>query len=364
MPDDHTQPPPANLAELRGQIDALDAEIVRLLSARGEVARAVGRVKAGEGAPVYSPDREKQVLERIAELNRGPFPASVLQAIYRELMSGSLSLERPPRIAVLGPRGSYSHMAALRKFGHAVEYEPVQTIASAFGEVERGHADLAVVPIENSLSGPVIDTLDAMMDTSAQICAELFQPIHHHLLARASIDRIVRVYSKPEVFDQCRTWLLETGLFHKTVAVSSTSRAAELAAAELDTAAIAGELAAELFGLSIQYRDIEDAPNNQTRFYVLARETAKRTGDDRTALRFDLPHRAGALADVLSEFRQHAVNLSLISSRPSRRRNWEYRFFLDCDGHCGDTNVAAAIGRARSLCTDLFVLGSFPRAVA
>jgi chorismate mutase / prephenate dehydratase len=359
---DPTTNPAERLAELRRQIDELDERIVALISERGRLAAEIGRIKTADGTPVYAPDRESDILNRLRARNPGPFPDRVLTAIYRELMSGSFLLERPPRIAYLGPRGSFSHLAATGKFGASVEYEPVADIAGIFAEVEREHVDFGVVPVENSTGGGIVDTLDALASSRARICAEILRRIHHNLLAREPLERIQRVYSKPEALDQCKQWLLETGLHAKAVPVASTSRAAEMAAQEEGSAAIGSTLAAELYGLPIQLDHIEDNPDNITRFFVLGRESARPTGDDKTALMFATPHHAGALVDVLDIFRAEQINLSMITSRPSRLRNWEYYFFVAADGHAADPPLARAIEAARRLCAMLVVLGSFPRA--
>lgn len=371
-PDAGAQPPqtptdPARLAELRGRIDRLDDELVRLISERGRVAAEIGRLKLAGGLPVYAPDRESEVYQRLRDRNPGPFPERVLLAVYRELMSGSFLLERALRVAYLGPRGSFTHLAAGGKFGASVEYEPVADIAAIFAEVQREHVDYGVVPIENSRGGGIVDTLDALADSPGsdspvRICGEILRRIHHHLLARRPLEEIERVYSKPEAFEQCKQWLLETGLAARAVPVASTSRAAELAASEDRAAAIGSELAAELYGLPIQREHIEDNPANVTRFLVLGREPAGRTGDDKTALLFATRHQAGALVDVLDVFRAEQVNLTMITSRPSRRRNWEYYFFVDAEGHQSDLPLARALEAARDFCSHLVVLGSFPRA--
>lgn len=354
--------PAEPLAALRRRIDDLDERIIALLSERGRVAAEIGRLKAAAGTPVYAPDRESEILQRLAQRNPGPFPDSVLRAIYRELMSGSFLLERPLRIAYLGPRGSFSHLAASGQFGASVEYEPVTDIQGVFDEVQREHADFGVVPVENSTGGGVVDTLDALLDARVRICAEILRKIQHNLLARVPLEQVQRVYSKPEVFDQCRQWLLETGLAGRTVPVASSSRAAELAASEEAAAAIGSTLAAELYGLPVQLAHIEDNPDNITRFFVVGRQSARRTGDDKTALGFAVADRAGALVDVLDIFRAERINLTMITSRPSRRRNWEYYFFTIAEGHADDAPLARAIEAAREFCTYLAILGSFPRA--
>lgn len=352
------------LAPLRLRIDALDEQLIALISERGRLAAEIGRIKAELGAPVYSPDREHVVYQRVRERNPGPFPERTLLAVYRELMSGSLLLERPLRIAYLGPPGSFSHRAATGKFGASVECEPVTSIAAVFDEVQRAHADFGVVPIENSLGGGISDTLDALADTRVQICGEILNFIHHHLLARRPLHEVERVYSKPEVFEQCKLWLVETGLISKTAPVASTSRAAEMAAADDRAAAIGSALAAEIYGLPIMVEHVEDSPNNVTRFFVIGRDSAKPTGDDKSALLFATTHEAGALASVLDVFRQQGVSLTMITSRPSRLGPFQYRFFVDCEGHASDPALASALERVRSYCSDLRVLGSFPRAAA
>lgn len=351
-----------NLDELRKQIDALDEKIVELLNQRAEIVVQVGRIKNADGTPVYAPDREKIVLDRIRRMNQGPLPDRTITAIYRELMSGSLALERPQRIAYLGPEGSFSHLAAMSKFGASVEYEAVTAIRGVFEEITAQHADFGIVPIENSTGGGVIDTLDALVETDVKVCAEINQPVHHNLLANCPFEEVERVYSKPEVFAQCQRWLSETGLIGKTIAVASTSKAAELASKEAGAAALGSTLAAELYMLDVIYENVEDNPKNVTRFFVIGRSGAKRTGDDKTALLFITADKPGALVDVLSAFRAEAVNLSFIQSRPSRHRNWEYYFFADAKGHQDDENMQRALAAAKEHCLRLDVLGSFPQA--
>jgi len=351
-----------DLDELRRQIDELDAQLVKLLNRRADVVVQIGQLKESDGTPIYAPDREKQVVDRIVELNAGPLLDKTLVAIWRELMSGSFALEKPLRIAYLGPEGTNSHLVATEKFGASVEYEPVSTIAGVFDEVAREHADFGMVPIENSIGGGVIDTLDAFVETDVKIYAEINRVIHHHLLANCPLERVERVYSKPEVFAQCQRWLVSVGLADKTIPVASTAKAAELARTESWTAAIGSTLAAELNNLKVICSNIEDNPNNITRFFVVARQWAKRIGDDKTALMFTTAHRAGALAHVLDVFKTEGINLTFITSRPSKKRNWEYYFFVDAEGHIEDENLARAVERCKEHCLELHVLGSFPRA--
>ena len=351
-----------DLPSLRRQIDELDRQIVALLNERAKVVVRVGEAKKVDGTPIYAPDREWAVLKRIAELNDGPLPQQTLKAIYRELMSGSFALEKALRIGYLGPQGTFSHMAAQRKFGSSVEYRPLADIRAVFDEVARGHCHLGLVPIENSSGGGVVDTLDCFIETPVFVCGEVIINIHHNLLAKCRAEQIKTVASKPEIFAQCRDWLSTSLQKVELLPVASSSRAAEMSAEHDDMAAIGSELAAELYGLNVIFARIEDHPNNMTRFLIIANQAAKRTGNDKTALMFSVSHRVGALVDVLNIFSRAGVNLTNIDSRPSRRRNWEYFFFVDCEGHFEDPNFAEAIDEARSHCGELHVLGSFPRA--
>ncbi len=351
-----------DLGELRRQIDAVDEELVQLLNRRAAIVVEVGKVKSAGGAPIYATDREKAVLDKIQKANRGPLPDRTLLAIYRELMSGSFALEKPLRISYLGPQGSYSHLAAVGKFGSSVEYEPVTNIRGVFDEVSREHADFGIVPIENSVGGGVIDTLDALIETDIQICAEINRAIHHNLLARCALDAVERVYSKPEVFTQCQRWLGETNLTSRTMPVASSSKAAELARDEPTSAAIGSTLAAELYSLGIVCPNIEDNPNNVTRFFVIGRNSSQPTGDDKTSLAFTVTDKPGSLVDVLDAFRKLGINMSFIESRPSKKRNWEYYFFADIKGHQSQPELQAALEAARKHCLRLNVLGSYPRA--
>ncbi len=351
-----------SLEELRKQIDEIDIKLVELLNQRARVVVDVGKIKNEGDKPVYAPDREKEVLAKVIKANKGPLPDKCLVAIWREMMSGSFILERPLRIAFLGPEGSFTHTVAMLKFGQSVDYEAVMDIGNIFDEVSKAHCDLGVVPVENSAGGGVIETLDALIDTNVMICAEVLMGIHHNLLANCSLQEIEKVYSKPEVFAQCRNWLSATFKETKTIAVASSAKAAQMATNEPNAAAIGSRIAAELYSLKIICENIEDNANNVTRFLVIGKEDAKQTGDDKTALLFSTAHKAGALADVLNVFKTCGVNLTNIESRPSKKREWEYYFFMDCQGHKSDANVSKSIELARQHCLQLSVLGSFPKA--
>ena len=351
-----------NIENLRKKINQIDLQLVEMLNERARVVIEVGKIKQQNGGPIFAPDREKQVFETIKNANNGPLPNKCLVAIWRELMSGSFFLERPLRIGFLGPEGSFSHAASMLKFGQSVEYESITDIRSVFDEVSKGHCDYAVVPIENSAGGGVIETLDAFVETDVKVCSEVLMGIHHNLLANCPLEKIEKIYSKPEVFSQCRKWLSSTFEENKTIPVASSAKAAQIAAKEENAAAIGSKVAAELYGLNIICSSIEDISNNITRFFVIAKEDAKKTGEDKTAILFSTSHKAGALADVLDVMRRFDINLTNIESRPSMKREWEYYFFMDFLGHRTDENVVKALDEVRKHCLQLSILGSFPRA--
>lgn len=355
------------LDELRKRIDDIDLGLVAMLNERARVAVEIGQLKREAGtSSVYSPEREREVLERIVATNKGPLSDHALMAIWKEMMSGSLSLERPLKVAYLGPEGSFSHLAALEKFGRSVELQPVRDIASVFDQVARAAADYGIVPVENTTGGAIRDTMECFLwvQGPVKVCAEMALPVHQNLLSKTTLDRIKKVYSKPQVFDQCRQWLIQNLTQADQVAVGSTAEAALLASRIDGTAAIASSMAAELYKLNVLNAAIEDNPQNQTRFLVLGRESAKPTGRDKTCLLFSVPHKAGALVDVLEIFRRHGINLTKIESHPSSTKSWEYCFFVDIEGHARDEAVAAALDEARKHTRQLEVLGSFPVAVS
>jgi len=266
------------------------------------------------------------------------------------------------RIGYLGPAGSFSHLAARRKFGASVEYDSLEYIGAVFEELMRGHIDLGLVPIENSAAGGIGETLDGFLNSGAQVCAEVLVHIHHNLLSNSPPDSITRIYSKPEALSQCRQWLGAQLQHAEKVPTASTSRAAALAAEEDGAAAIGSVLAGEIYGLKAQFANIEDNPQNTTRFFVIGRQSAKPTGEDKTSIMFTTEHKAGALTSVLDVLRDYGLNMTHIDKRPSRRVNWEYYFFVDIEGHLDEPTVADAVQAARGHCLQLTVLGSFPRA--
>jgi chorismate mutase / prephenate dehydratase len=363
----------AALDSLRKRIDAIDARLVALLNERSALVVEVGKHKRDRGIPIYAPHREAQVLENVLKANRGPLSARSMEGIYRELMSGSFALEQPIRVGFLGPPGSYSHVAAVRHFGSSVEFDDLHAISGVFTEVRRGHVDYGLVPIENSIGGGIVESLDAFRDVRGDlsIYAEVQIEVHHSLLANCPPGAVRRIHSKPEVFDQCRNWLATQFPQAELIPAASSSRAVQTAAeeckmalqigAEPGTAAIGSELSGQIYGVNALFARIEDNPDNVTRFFVLSRHQAKRSGDDKTSIMFTAADKPGALVSVLSVFERAGVNLTHIDKRPSRRTNWDYTFFIDAQGHRDDPGLESAIREATGHCQELHVLGSYPR---
>lgn len=349
-----------NLDELRAGIDRCDRELVGLLNERTEYVLEIGRIKNENGDEIYVPAREKEVLDKVAALNAGPLKQESVAAIYREIMSASLALEHPLRIAYLGPLATFTHQAAHAKFGASVDYIDCETIQDVFDAVEAKSADYGVVPIENSTEGAVTHTLDRFMNSTARICAEVYLDISLSLLSAGPKSEIRRAYSKQEVFGQCRFWLHRFLPGVELIPVSSTAKAAELAATESGSAALASALAAELYGLDLIEANIQDMGSNMTRFLVIGKEYGQSTGDDKTSLLFTVRHTVGALYGALNAFSASGINMSKIESRPSKGKAWEYMFFVDIEGHIDDENVAGAIVELREHCSTLAVLGSYP----
>lgn len=349
-----------NLSSLRKKVDKLDSCIVALLNQRAGLSSKIGKVKIKSQKGIYSSDREKEVLTRLAKISRGPLNSKALEAIYREIMSASLSLEKPLTIAYLGPQATNTHFAALKKFGSSVNYHACDNISDIFNEVEKETCDYGVVPVENSIEGVVTHTLDMFMDSDLKICAQILLEVSHNLLSNSPKEKIKKIYSNPQVFGQCRIWL-ETNLPRaELVEVTSTSKAAQIAAKEKGAACIASILAAQVYGLKVVARDIEDSPHNITRFLVIAKDDVGQTGDDKTSLMFSIKDRVGALHDMLVPFRKYKINLTKIESRPSKRKAWDYYFFVDLTGHRLDKNVKKALAELEDKCKYLKVLGSYP----
>ena len=349
-----------NLNKLRRQIDKLDKDIVSFLNKRAKITIDVGVAKKSQGKSVYCPDREREILRKIARLNSGPLKPEALEAIYREVMSSSLSLEKELKIAFLGPVATFTHQAALKRFGSQAGYLSCGSIAEVFIEVEKDNADYGVVPIENSIEGAVNHTLDMFMDSDLKICSQVILNISHNLLSTGALAKVKKVYSNPMVFGQCRIWLQKNLANAQLVEVPSTTRASQIAAKEKNSAAIASALAAKIYGLNIAARGIEDSAHNVTRFFVIGKDDVPPTGNDKTSLMFSILDRVGALHEMLASFRKYGVNLSKIESRPSKRKAWDYYFFVDLVGHRDEPKVKKALAELENKCKFLKILGSYP----
>jgi chorismate mutase / prephenate dehydratase len=353
------------LPELRQAIDALDDELLRLLNERARLVKEVGKLKTEAKQPFYVPERERQILERIQAQNPGPFPTEALRPVFSEIISACLSLEHPLRVAFLGPEATFTHMAARTRFGLSARYVPAAAVAGVFTEVEKGLADLGVVPIENSTDGVVNSTLDMLADSELCITAEIAMQVSQCLLTRSgTLDGIQKVYSHPQALGQCRHWLSANLPNVAQIEVASTALAARLTRDDPVAAAVASELAGHLYDLKIAKRKIEDEVRNVTRFLVIGREAPPATGRDKTSILFSLKDAAGVLYRVLQPLADAGLNLSRIESRPSRKRLWDYVFFIDVDGHASEPGVQGAIASLQEHCEFVKVLGSYPRAQA
>ncbi len=349
------------LKKLRRRIDLLDRELIRLLNRRAGLSLDIARLKRQVGKSVYSPDREQDVLCKVASSNPGPLTNSALQAVYREIMSASLALGASLKIAYLGPEATFTHLAALKRFGSQVEYLPCESIADVFMQVEKGEADYGVVPIENSIEGAVTHTMDMLVDSDLKISAQIIQPISHNLLSRErSKAKIRRIYSIGQVFGQCRIWLQKNLPGVERLEVSSTTRAAQISAKERSSAAIASGLAARVYGLNVLAKGIEDFTHNITRFLVVGKSDVPATGKDRTSLVFSIKDKVGALHDMLMPFKRNRINLTKIESRPSKKKAWDYYFFVDLEGHQDLPRIKKAIRELEGKTKFLKVLGSYP----
>src|SRR6267378_5729277 len=349
-----------NIPEHRKAIDSLDAHIVKLLNERTKHVLAIGEIKIKAGEEIYAPHRERAVLQRICRRNSGPISNESLMAIYREIMSSALSLEKSMTIAYLGPEATFTHQAAIRRFGSSLRYSPQKTINDVFAEVSKNRADYGVVSIENSTEGVVTHTLDMFVDSDLKIVAQIVLPVQHCLLSNSRRSQIKKLFAHPQALAQCRGWVQNNLPRAEIIETSSNARSAELAAKEKDSAAIAGQLAAEKYDVRVLEYDIQDNAANATRFLVLGRQCTPATGHDRTSLMISLVDKVGALHRALAAFRRYRINMTKIVSRPSKRKAWEYFFFIDCDGHVSDRKVAKAIAELEQQCSFVKVLGSYP----
>ncbi len=360
---DSSQQAQEELGRLRDGIDRIDGEVLRLLSERAQLAQRVGAIKHGN---IYRPEREAQVLRRIAQTNPGPLPEAAVRTIFREVMSACLALEQPLKVAYFGPAGTFTESAAKKHFGSAPTFTPCLTIDDVFRAVEAGQVDYGVVPIENSTEGSVGRTLDQMLTSPLVICGEIQMGIHHNLMTKApTLVGLKRLYSHAQSLAQCHEWIDRHLPAIGRVPVASNAEAARMAAQDPEACAIAGEAAARLYELDILAANIEDDPNNTTRFVVLSTHDAGPSGRDKTSFVCSAQNRPGAVHDLLTPLKEHGVSMSRFESRPARgfgNSRWEYVFFIDIDGHRTDPAVAAALDDLRGCVGFLKELGSYPRA--
>ena len=349
-----------SLAEHRQAIDKLDAQIVKFLNERTRHVLSIGEIKLAAGEEIYAPHRERAVFDRVFAHNAGPITNEQLRAIYREIMSSALALEKTMTIAYFGPEATFTHQAAIQKFGVSLGYSAQKTIGDVFTEVSKRSADYGVVPVENSTEGVVTHTLDMFVDSDLKIVSQVLLKIQQCLMSKYSISKIRHLYVHPQSFAQCRGWIQKNLPQVEIIETSSNARSAEFAAKIKYSAALGGVLAAEKYGLKILAQDIQDNSVNVTRFIVLGRTCSPPTGDDRTSLMLSVADKAGALHEAIAAFRKFKINMTKIESRPSKRKAWEYFFFIDCAGHFQDAKVAKAIQQLGKHCNFVKILGSYP----
>lgn len=351
----------SELKRLRGEIDKIDEEILNLLNKRAKIVLEIARIKRRENSSFYSPEREKEIIQRLLSVNQGPLPNDALKTVFREILSVSLSLQEPLKVAYFGPVATFTHLAAMRYFGSSAGLIPCEGIKDVFESVYSGQAEYGVVPVENSNEGIVSYTLDMFMDYDLKIAGEVMLEISHNLLSKSGDNaKIKKIYSHPQATAQCRKWLEMNMHWIPVLEATSTAKAAELASKEEDAAAIASDVAAKMYDLSFVEHRIEDFKDNYTRFLVIGKESPKKTGKDKTSIMFSIKDRPGALYNILEPIKHAKINLTKIESRPSKRKAWEYIFFVDMEGHVDDRKVEKAIEEVKEGCLYLKVLGSYP----
>jgi chorismate mutase/prephenate dehydratase len=351
-----------SIAGLRREMDGVDREILTALNRRAELAQQIGKLKQSDARAIYDPVREAEVLQKAVDANDGPLGDESVRAIYRELISGMRAVQTRLRVAYLGPEFTFSHLAAIERFGQSAELMPVGTIAAVFEEVERGQAEFGVVPMENSTDGRVVDTLDCFSRSHVRVCGELPLRIHHCLLGVGTREAVQAVYSKPQPLSQCRNWLakhLPRAVIHE---VASTAEAAKLAKEDAYSAAVASAQAGVNYGLPVLAKNIEDQPDNITRFAVIGKETGARTGSDKTALMLEIAHEPGALADVMAVFKRNRLNMTWIESFPIPGSRGRYLFFIEFVGHQQELRARRAVATLGKKAQRLEILGSYAQA--
>ena len=355
-----------DLSAIRTQIDGLDRRIVDLLNERLALAAEIGKLKRSQGGQIYVAEREDAVLRKVCELNGGPIKDDALKAIYREIMSAAIALEKPLVISYLGPEATNTHAAAMKKFGASVEYHAMPTIADLFTAVEKGESDYAVIPIENSTEGSVREALDCFVESDLKIVAQIYLEITHALISTTPLERIERVCSKDQALAQCRHWLQRHLPHAQLVDAPSTSRAVQIAKDNPGTAAIASELAAQFYGVAVLAHNIQDKADNTTRFFVVGKRPSGTVGNGRDVSSFlislgdEAAAHSGALLKMLMPLAERGINLSKIESRPSKKRPWDYYFFIDVTGHYDDPSMKQALAELKQFCPMVKWLGSYP----
>ena len=357
-----------DLAPLRDKIDQLDRQLVDVLNERLKVAAEIGKLKRSQGGQIYVPEREEAVLRKVASQNAGPIKNEGLRAIYREIISAAIALEKPLLIAYLGPEATNTHMAAMKKFGASVDYHAMANIGDIFTAVEKGEADYAVIPIENSTEGSVRDALDLFVESDLKIVAQIYLEITHALISPSPLEQIERVYSKDQALAQCRNWLQRHLPHAQLIDAPSTARAVQIAKEEPHAAAVASELAATTYGVPIVAKNIQDKADNTTRFFVLGKKASGAVGGGKDVTSFAISlgdaaaSHSGSLLKMLMPLAQRGINLSKIESRPSKKRPWDYYFFIDVSGHYEDASMKEALAELQKFCPLVKWLGSYPAA--
>lgn len=348
---------------LRKKIDQIDSNILKLLNQRAKVALDVGQEKSKAGIDNFHvPHREQAIFNRLKMTNQGPLSNKAVFSVFREILSASLALEKPLSIAYLGPKATYSHLAALKGFGESAQYLPQNDIENIFHAVEKKITDYGIVPVENSIEGTVNRTLDMLTETNLKVTAEIQMRISHHLLSLSKdIKKIKKVYSHAQPIAQCKTWLRENLNGIKIQEVSSTAKASELAAKNPTAAAIAGEAASHIYKLNVLSKGLEDRIDNVTRFLIIGHEISKKSGKDKTSFLFGVKDKPGALFGALNHFAKNNINMTKIVSRPLKNKKWEYLFFVDVEGHYENTRIKKAIKEIEKSCLFFKILGSYPR---
>ena len=349
------------LKKLRKKIDLLDKKLLEVINQRVEIALKIAELKKKKGAPPYSPEREASILRKVKRLNKGIIPEEILENLFAQIMSITFSLSSPLKIAYLGPEATFTHLAAIKKFKEGAKFFPYPDTPSIFWAVENEEVDFGVVPVENSNEGIVTHTLDMFIDSNLNICSEVILKISHSLLGNTSLKKIKKIYSHPQVFSQCKNWLQKNLPARELIPTPTTAKAAQIVQKRKDSACIASEACAKLYNLKILAKNIQDSFDNITRFLIIGKYLTKPTGSDKTSILFSVKDRVGALHDMLVPFKKFKINLTKIESRPSKRKAWEYYFFVDFQGHREDKKVKSALKELEKKCNFLKILGSYAR---